>query len=297
MLFDPLREAERGHMDHLAHLVDDRSRSEFRRGFWTPTRGVRLPQKRRDLVARCAAVRAVVGPEVQFSGITAVEMWEGIEADDAAVEFTIAGDAHHVRRTGFRCRRRAIDSVDLTELHGFAVTTPQRTFVDVADRLSVPRLVAVGDDFLRRGLMSERDVLRVIDRCSGQRGIKCARRAAEWLDPRAESPRESMVRALLVEGGYPCPIPQFEVRDSTGRFIARIDLGYPDLRIAFEYDGEHHLSRERQAKDAWRRNALAAEDWYEVTVVAEDVRSPQLLYAKADRAIATQTRRLTASAQ
>lgn len=284
-------------MDHLAHLVDDRSRSDFRRGFWAPTRGVRLPQERRDLVARCAAARAVVGPEVQFSGITAVEMWEGIEADHSAVEFTIADDAHHVRRSGFRCRRRATPSVDVTELHGFAVTTPQRTFVDVADRLSVPRLVAVGDDFLRRGLMSERDVLRVIDRCSGQRGIKSARRAAEMLDPRAESPRESMMRALLVEGGYPCPIPQFEVRDSVGRFIARIDLGYPDLKIAFEYDGEHHLSRERQAKDAWRRNALAAEDWHEVTVVAEDVRSPQLLYVKADRAIATQTRRLTTSAQ
>lgn len=284
-------------MDERAYLVDDRSRSDFRRGYWMPTRGVRLPSERRALWDRCAAAAAIVGPRIWFSGITAVEMWEGIEADDSAVEFTIPDDAHHVRRRGFRCRRRAIDSVDLTELRGFAVTTPQRTFVDVADRLSIPRLVAVGDDFLRRGLMGERDVLRVIDRCSGQRGITSARRAAELCDPRAESPRESMVRALLVQGGYPCPIPQFEVRDSRGRFIARIDLGYPDLKIAFEYDGEHHLSRERQAKDAWRRNALAAEDWYEVTVVAEDVRSPQLLYAKADRALATQARRLTASAQ
>ena len=284
-------------MDELAYLVDDRSRSDFRRGYWMPTRGVRLPSERRALWDRCAAAAAIVGPEIWFSGITAVEMWEGIEADDSAVEFTIPDDAHHVRRTGFRCRRRALEPDDLTTLHGFAVTTPQRTFVDVADRLAVPRLVAVGDDFLRRGCMSERDVLRVIARCAGQRGIKHARRAAELLDPLAESPRESMMRALLIEGGYPTPVSQIEIFDARGGFIARVDLGLPDLKIACEYDGEHHLSRERQAKDAWRRGALAAEDWQVVTVVAEDVNRPQLLYAKADRAIAAQTRRLTTSAQ
>lgn len=250
-----------------------------------PTRGVRLPSERRGLWDRCAAAVAIVGPEIRFSGITAVQMWEGIEADDEVAEFTIAEDAHHVRRTGFRCRRRALEPEDLTALHGFAVTNPQRTFVDVADRLTVPRLVAVGDDFLRRGLMSERDVLEVIERCSGQRGIKGARRAAELLDPRAESPRESMMRALLVEGGYPTPVPQVKVFDAAGRLLARIDLGYPDLKIAFEYDGEHHLSRERQAKDAWRRGEVGAEGWLIVTVVAEDLRRPHLLYAKVNRAL------------
>lgn len=284
-------------MDHFAYLVDDRSRSSFRRGHWMPTRGVRLPSDRRGLWDRCAAATAILGPEIRFSGITAVEMWEGIEADAAAVEFTVADDAHHIRRAGFRCRRRELPPDDLTVLHGFALTTPQRTFVDVAHRLALPRLVAVGDDFLARGLMSPSAVREVIHRCWGQRGIKRARRAVELLDPRAESPRESMMRALLVEGGFPTPEPQIEIFNASGRFIARIDLGYRDLKIAFEYDGEHHLSREMQAKDASRRGLLAAEDWLVVTVVSQDLGRPALLYAKAERAIATQMRRFPASAQ
>lgn len=94
-----------------------------------------------------------------------------------------------------------------------------------------------------------------------------------------------MMRALLILGGYPCPVPQYEVLDRWGQFIARVDLAYVDERIAFEYDGEHHLSRDRQAKDAWRRGELGGEGWLIVTVVAQDIRRPHLLYAKTNRAL------------
>lgn len=272
-------------MDDPAHLVTDRTRGAFRRGFWTPTRGVRLPDSRHDVVARCAAAARAVGPGIVFSGVTAVELWEGVEADARLLEFTIPEDAHDVRRPGYRCRRRCLQPQDVTNRHGFNVTTPARTLVDLAERMSLSRLVAVGDEFLARGLVRDTALTEVLDRSVGQRGVRKARLAATLLDPRAESPRESMVRTLLIEGGYPCPVPQFEVRDPAGRFIARVDLAYVDLRIAFEYDGEHHLSRESQAKDAWRRGDLAAEGWLIVTVVAEDVRQPDLLYTKANRAL------------
>ncbi len=174
---------------------------------------------------------------------------------------------------------------DVATRHGFTVTTPSRTLVDLAVRLSLPRLVAVGDDFLARGLISQRSLDEVLGRSVGQRGVRRARQALSILDARAESPRESMVRALLIERGYRCPVPQFEVRDSSGRFIARVDLAYVDEKIAIEYDGEHHLSRERQAKDAWRLGDLGAQGWLVVTVVSEDVHRPHLLYAKVNRAL------------
>lgn len=271
-------------MDDLAYVVTDRTRSAFRRGFWTPTRGVRLPEDRHDVVARCAAAVIAVGSRLAFSGVTAIELWDGVESDQSLLDFTLAEDAHDVRRPGYRCRRRHLTPQDVTTRHGFTVTTPARTFIDTAQGLGLPRLVAVGDDFLARGLMSDEAVAEVLNRSVGQRGVRRARQAASLLDPRAESPRESMARTLLIEGGYPCPVPQFEVRDPSGRFIARVDLAYVDLKIAFEYDGEHHLSRDRQAKDAWRRSDLSAEGWLIVTVVAEDLRRPHLLYAKAHRA-------------
>lgn len=272
-------------MHEVSHVVDDRTRMHYRRGFWRPTRGVRLPDERRDLLARCDATVSAVGSAVAFSGLTAVEMWDGVESDDAGIEFTLPEDAHHVRRPGYRCRRRSLLPQDLAIRHGFTVTTPARTLVDLAERLTLPRLVAVGDDFLARGLIGDMALDEVLRRCVGQRGVRRARQAISILDARAESPRESMVRALLIEGGYPCPVPQVEVLDPMGRFIARVDLAYLDLKIALEYDGEHHLSRDRQAKDAWRRGDLAAEGWLIVTVVAEDVRRPHLLYAKVNRAL------------
>lgn len=272
-------------MDELAFRVDDRTRMKYRKGFWAPTRGVRLPDGRDDVRARCAAAMRAVGPHIAFSGMTSVELWDGVESDPAMCEFTIPEDAHHVRRPGCRCRRRLLVAQDLATRHGFTVTSPSRTLVDLAARLSLPRLVAVGDDFLSRGLISEKSLDEVLRRSVGQRGVRRARQAFSILDARAESPRESMVRTLLIEGGYRCPVPQFEVCDSSGRFIARVDLAYVDVKIAIEYDGEHHLSRERQAKDAWRRGDLGAEGWLVVTVVAEDVHRPHLLYAKVNRAL------------
>lgn len=272
-------------MDDPVSIVDDHSRMSFRAGFWAPTRGVRLPEDRRDLVARCTALVAATGAGVTFSGLTALELWGGVESDPRCVELTIPDDAHQIRRLGHRCRRRGLSPEDVATLHGLAVTTPARTFVDVADRLSVPRLVAVGDDLLARRLVSRADLEVAMRQSSGQRGVRKVRQAVPLLDARAESPRESLVRALLALGGFVAPEVQWEVRDGRGRFVARVDLAYVDERIAIEYDGEHHLSRERQAVDARRRLELGAEGWLVVTVVSEDVRQPRSLYAKVDRAL------------
>ncbi len=84
--------------------------------------------------------------------------------------------------------------------------------------------------------------------------------------------------------GFPAPTPQVDIVDEMGQFIARGDLVYIDKRIVIEYDGEHHLTRETQAKDAARRGKLAVNDWLVVTVVGEDISHPPLLRAKVSAA-------------
>ena len=60
---------------------------------------------------------------------------------------------------------------------------------------------------------------------------------------------------------------QYEIRDERGALIARVDAAYPQARIAIEYDSKQEHSNEFQlAKDARRRNALAAAGW--VTLAA-----------------------------
>lgn len=80
-------------------------------------------------------------------------------------------------------------------------------------------------------------------------------------DPGAESPRETALRLLLVLAGLPRPVTQHVVRDASGRFVARVDLAWPLLKVAVEYDGAHHDSPERIRRDRARLNALRRCGW------------------------------------
>jgi hypothetical protein len=57
---------------------------------------------------------------------------------------------------------------------------------------------------------------------------------------------ESRLRMLLVLAGLPEPTVNHIVRDDRGNWVRRFDLAYPDLRIAIEYDGRHHIERQEQ---------------------------------------------------
>jgi very-short-patch-repair endonuclease len=96
---------------------------------------------------------------------------------------------------------------------------------------------------------------------------------------------ETRTRLLLVAGGLPRPIAQHVVRDSDGRFVARLDLAYPDQRVAVEYDGAWHW-QQRRADDR-RRDRLRALGWVVLVVSAEDVfRQPEAVVASVKAVLA-----------
>ena len=89
------------------------------------------------------------------------------------------------------------------------------------------------------------------------------------LRSRSASPRETRCRLLLIDAGLPEPALNHEVRDHTGRVIACVDLAYPEVRVAIEYEGEHHLlAPEQWARDLARYEALAAAGWFVIRVSA-----------------------------
>jgi len=108
-------------------------------------------------------------------------------------------------------------------------------------------------------------------------------------EPLTGSPMETRLRLLLVDAGAPRPVAQHEVFDSRGRFVARVDLAYVRLRIAIEYEGDHHRERGQFQRDVARLNALRAAGWIVLRFTADDViRHPDrvvrvLLAAVADR--------------
>jgi very-short-patch-repair endonuclease len=78
-------------------------------------------------------------------------------------------------------------------------------------------------------------------------------------DP-GDSDFESRVLRVIVANGFPPPAQQYRVRIG-GRTI-RIDLAYPDRKLAIELDGcEFHHTRSAFDDDRSRANLLVAHGW------------------------------------
>ncbi|MGY1793699.1 endonuclease domain-containing protein [Geodermatophilus sp. SYSU D00525] len=74
------------------------------------------------------------------------------------------------------------------------------------------------------------------------------------------------------DGPASCPEPQVEVRHA-GRFVARVDLAFPEARLAVEYEGEHHVGGVQIVRDDERRARLRAAGWRVIRLSAADLRA------------------------
>lgn len=126
----------------------------------------------------------------------------------------------------------------------------------------------------------------------GRRGRPLLRRALELADGRSESPQESRLRVLLVEAGFATPQLQHEVRDARERFVARVDLAYPEQRLAIEYEGDHHRVQAQQwRRDIGRTRELEHLGWRVLRVTASDLSAPRPLLLQL-ASVAPRSRRL-----
>lgn len=153
---------------------------------------------------------------------------------------------------------------------GLRITSPPRTWCDLAVVLAVPELVAAGDWLLRNGMATTASLEHGALARSDRRGIGRIRAALPMLDPRSESPKESELRALVLLAGLPTPIPNVEIRTPTGRFIARVDLLFEEYGEILEYQGDHHRTDRRQWRRDRTREAELESHGYHVTEITDD---------------------------
>jgi hypothetical protein len=154
---------------------------------------------------------------------------------------------------------------------GVPATTPARTALDLACRYPVGTAVAALDSLARATRLKMADVDLLAERCKGRRGIRRARTALALVDAGAESPRETWLRLLLIRAGFPPPQTQIPVYDDYGQLVAVLDMGWEDIKLAVEYDGDHHWTDRRQFnKDIRRADSLTDLGWIDIRVTAED---------------------------
>ena len=164
------------------------------------------------------------------------------------------------------------DGAPMALVAGRPATAPAWTAIEVARGLRRPRMLATLDAALRSGTCSRDELQHGIERQSGRRGIVTVRELLSLASPLAESPMESEARLVMIDGGLPPPVLQYEVVDLNGR-TWRLDFAWPEFRVAAEYDGiDWHSGPEAFLRDRRRTSALQELGWLVVPIVAGDVR-------------------------
>ena len=164
---------------------------------------------------------------------------------------------------------------------GVRVTSPARTWLDLASLLTVDELIAVGDsivlahgpDFPRpkEPLASTGDLRRMIAAHPGMRGLKTARLAIDEIRVGADSPQETKMRLALARTSLGEPLLNHVIRNRRGEPSVWPDAAYPERRIALQYDGGHHSDPRQVTFDAARRQTTERLGWTEIRVFKEDL--------------------------
>ena len=141
-----------------------------------------------------------------------------------------------------------LDPGDIAMRHGIRCTSLLRTVFDVVRTTSPETAVACADAAERMMMLRGREwdpdareawrrgMAELLDAAAGARGIRQARRIAEFADGRAQLPGESVSRLQLVRLGFATPDLQVRVAgpDDTDYFV---DFALREVRTLGEFDG------------------------------------------------------------
>lgn len=164
-----------------------------------------------------------------------------------------------------------VEADEIELIAGMRVTTPARTALDLACRYPFDKAVAAIDALARATSLKTADVELLAARYRGRRNIRRARAVLALIDAGAESPRETWLRLLLIRAGFPPPHTQIPVYDGYGQLVAVVDMGWEEIQVAADYDGDHHRSDPvRFARDIHRFEAVTELGWIDVRVTKAD---------------------------
>ncbi|MCV7257931.1 hypothetical protein [Mycobacterium shimoidei] len=195
----------------------------------------------------------------------------GFDTEDTRDLHVLDSGDHNLRSVNGLVVHRRKDA-PLTMVGGRLATAPAWTAIEVARALRRPRALATLDAALRSRTCSHDDLRRSAALQSGRRGIVAVRQLLPLASPEAESPMESEARLVMLDGGLPTPVLQYEIL-CNDRQVWRVDFAWPEYGVAAEYDGvDWHAGPEAFVRDRRRTAALQEVGWAVVPIVAEDVR-------------------------
>ena len=135
------------------------------------------------------------------------------------------------------------------------VTAARRTAYDLACRLPLVEAVVAVDALANAHRFEPAVIDDLRQRHLGARGSAHLTEVIRLANRLSDSPMETRIRLVIVFDGLPVPVLQHPV----GPYF--LDMAYPAIRLAVEYDGKNHRTQERALRDLTRQAYLSGEGW------------------------------------
>lgn len=194
--------------------------------------------------------------------------------DDAVVELNWPG---RKSPPGVKARSETLLDAEISSCGGVPVTSVARTAFDLARRGPAGRAVERLDALAAATKFNVHDVLALAGNHPHVKGRRRVEHLLDQVDDGAQSPRETWLRLLLIEAGFPRPQTQIPVLRPDGYSYYFLDMGWRDRMVAVEYDGEQHrVDRKIYRDDRTRSEYIASVGWRRIRVIAGD-RKPDVV--------------------
>lgn len=273
-----------------------------RRGlFWQPARGWYSSRtdaqiEERHLIRAAAVLRSQAEGAVAIRHTAAVVLGLPlVRTDLGRVEIGTAGGAHGrttkgARVTGVDLDQLACVEVQVPGLGTLRSASPAWAVVGTAMSNNPLAALAAGDHALRHGLCTRGEIAAALDAARGATGVGQAREALVHLEPKHESPGETLTAAVLRGSRWDFE-PQ--VWQTVAGRSYRMDFANEELMLAVEFDGQvKYVSPEVKEDELAREEDLRSMGWDFVRVVWDDFEDERQIQREVDDKATARTRGL-----
>ena len=241
------KEAEAlGYHDHaISALVKGGEWRRVRHGAYRDGASWDEMTREQQYAVRCRAAVRQARTEVVLSHRSAANEWAAPlwDVDLTYVDLTRRDERSGRKEAGIAQHCGTIIDGDVEERDGLSVMSATRTALEVTTLLDVEHSLVVVDDLVHRTLT---DPARLETRYALMNDWPSTLHTdliLRLVDGRAESVGETRLRYLCWAQRLPAPEVNFEIRDESGKVVARVDLAWPSLGVFVEFDGEIKYGR------------------------------------------------------
>jgi hypothetical protein len=196
---------------------------------------------------------------------------------------------------GVRQHRGLLRRDDLVVVNGVPVMHPARLSLECTTLGNPEASLCVLNYFLHAGLTTHEQLRSQLVEMETWPDSRPAEVVLRLADARIESVGESRTLWCCFQQSLPMPIPQFEIRDASGRLIGRVDFAWPELGVFLEFDGfvkyEKLLRAGERASDVVVREKEREQEiclvtgWRCIRITWADLAHPEILAAKIRRVL------------